>query len=40
METHHLGCLPVLDDGKVVGILTESDFLRYARLYFERQDNG
>lgn len=26
------GCLPVIDDGQVVGILTESDFVRYFAL--------
>lgn len=40
METHRIGCLPVLDNGKVVGIVTESDFMRFARLYFERQEMG
>ena len=24
------GCLPVVDDGALVGIVTESDFLRWA----------
>ncbi|HEX3697930.1 MAG TPA: CBS domain-containing protein [Polyangia bacterium] len=38
MEKHRIGCLPVLDDGKVIGIVTESEFVRFARLYFERQD--
>ncbi|MBI4820641.1 MAG: CBS domain-containing protein [Deltaproteobacteria bacterium] len=32
MLDHHLGCLPVTDEsGKVIGILTESDFVRVAR---------
>ncbi len=39
METHRIGCLPVLDEGKVVGIITESDFMRFARLYLERQES-
>jgi CBS domain-containing membrane protein len=25
---HKYGCLPVVDDGKLVGIITEADFLR------------
>ena len=25
---HHYGCLPVVDDGLLVGIITEADFLR------------
>ena len=28
MLRHKLGCLPVVQDGKLVGILTESDFVR------------
>lgn len=27
MSEHRVGCLPVIDDGKVVGILTERDLL-------------
>jgi CBS domain-containing membrane protein len=39
IERHKIGCLPVLDDGKVVGIVTEADFVRFARKYFEREDS-
>lgn len=28
MLEHKIGCLPVSDDGKLVGIITESDFLK------------
>ena len=28
MLDHKVGCLPVVEDGKLVGIVTESDFLR------------
>lgn len=28
MTTHKIGCLPVLDDGKLVGIVTEEDFVK------------
>jgi CBS domain-containing protein len=27
MRTHRLGCLPVVHDGKLVGLVTESDFI-------------
>jgi len=30
MLERKIGCLPVLADGRLVGILTESDFLRFA----------
>jgi len=32
MLEHRIGCLPVLRDGRLVGILTESDFVRRAAL--------
>lgn len=30
MLEHKYGCLPVVSDGRVIGILTESDFMRWA----------
>lgn len=30
MKQHKMGCLPVLRDGKLVGIITESDFVTIA----------
>lgn len=32
MVERKLGCLPVVDDGQLVGILTEGDFVRLAAL--------
>jgi CBS domain-containing membrane protein len=40
IETHRIGCVPVLDEGKVVGIVTAADFVKFARLYFEREDTA
>ena len=30
MEKHKIGCLPVLDDGALVGIITDTDFVAVA----------
>jgi CBS domain-containing protein len=27
MRTHHVGCLPVVEEGKLVGIVTATDLL-------------
>ncbi len=35
LEKHKYGCLPVVDGGKLVGIITEADFLRFARVHLE-----
>lgn len=35
LETYKFGCLPVVAHGKLVGIVTEADFVRFARRYFE-----
>lgn len=35
LEEYKLGCLPVVEHGKLVGIVTEADFVRFARRYFE-----
>jgi CBS domain-containing membrane protein len=37
MESSKFGCLPVLDHGKLVGIITEADFVRFARKLFENE---
>jgi CBS domain-containing protein/gamma-glutamyl:cysteine ligase YbdK (ATP-grasp superfamily) len=36
MDQHQIGCLPVVDDGKLVGIVTEHDFMELARRLLER----
>jgi CBS domain-containing membrane protein len=33
--SYRFGCLPVVEQGKLVGIVTESDFVRFARRFFE-----
>ncbi|MFW6067531.1 MAG: CBS domain-containing protein [Myxococcota bacterium] len=38
MRTHKYGCLPVVEQGRLVGILTEADFLDYAIQQLERMD--
>lgn len=35
---HKFGCLPVVDNGKLVGILTESDFVRLALAFIGEED--
>ncbi|GAB7022659.1 CBS domain-containing protein [Salidesulfovibrio brasiliensis] len=35
---HKYGCLPILDDGKLCGILTEADFLKLAINLMEALD--
>jgi len=36
MDRHQIGCLPVVDDGKLVGIVTEHDFMELSRRLLER----
>lgn len=40
LQTHKYGCLPVVDGDKLVGIVTEADFVRFARRYFEWEEHG
>jgi CBS domain-containing membrane protein len=40
LESHKFGCLPVVEGGKLVGIVTEADFVRFARRYFEWEAHG
>jgi CBS domain-containing protein len=35
MRAHKLGCLPVVEEGTLVGILTAHDFLEVSRKLFE-----
>jgi CBS domain-containing membrane protein len=37
IESSRFGCLPVVDDGVLVGIVTEADFVRFARKYLEKE---
>ena len=40
LETYKFGCLPVVEKGKLVGIVTETDFVHFARRYFEWEMNA
>jgi len=35
LEQKKIGCLPVVEDGKLVGIVTEADFVRFAQRLLE-----
>lgn len=37
IESSRFGCLPVVDAGKLVGIVTEADFVRFARMQLEAE---
>ena len=37
MRKHGVGCLPVLKDGRLVGIVTEHDFMIIAGQLLERE---
>jgi CBS domain-containing protein len=36
MREHQIGCLPVVADGKLVGIITESDLLAVSARLLEK----
>ncbi len=40
MLEHKLGCLPVLVEGVLVGLVTEADFISLATEYDRRRDRG
>ncbi|MCE0493192.1 CBS domain-containing protein [Vibrio salinus] len=40
MQKHHVGCLPVLDHGKLVGIITDTDFVTIAINLLEIQEDA
>lgn len=40
MEKHKIGCLPVLDDDQLVGIITETDFLAVAINLLEQLEDS
>jgi CBS domain-containing membrane protein len=37
LEKHKFGCLPVVERGRLIGIVTEADFVRCARRFLERE---
>ncbi len=39
LEKHQIGCLPVMDDGKMVGIITETDFVAVAINLLEQLES-
>ena len=38
LEKHKYGCLPVVERGRLMGIITEADFVRFARHLLEREE--
>ncbi len=38
MQKHKIGCLPVVEDNKLVGIITDSDFVAIAINLLELQE--
>jgi predicted transcriptional regulator len=40
LQKYKLGCLPVLRDGKLVGIITDSDFVAIAINLMEQLESG
>ena len=39
LENHHIGCLPVLTDGKLHGIITDTDFVSVAINLLEQLED-
>ena len=39
LERHKIGCLPVVDDGKLVGIITDTDFVGIAVNLLEQLES-
>jgi CBS domain-containing membrane protein len=37
LQKHKFGCLPVVQRGRLIGIITEADFVRFARRLLERE---
>ena len=36
MRRNKIGCLPVVEDGRLVGVLTEHDFMELASVLLDR----
>ena len=36
MQEHRIGCLPVVQDGELIGIITEEDFVKLSSRLLER----
>jgi CBS domain-containing membrane protein len=39
LERHKIGCLPVVDEGRLVGIITDTDFVGVAINLLEQLEN-
>jgi CBS domain-containing protein len=40
LEKHRIGCLPVIDEGKLCGIITETDFVAVAINLLEQLEDS
>jgi CBS domain-containing membrane protein len=40
LVSRKFGCLPVVEEDRLVGIVTEADFVRFAQRYLEREETA